>query len=504
MKRTHALRGQWLRRPMLVAVAVVALGLVMTAQPAEANAHLWLYPSTDNPAEGGYVIDTPSFTLMVENHADGSPQDNTAYGVYLAFAVNDVELFDSAALTLPDGTVVSIGADDLQGGTPTQPCSGSPMPPHGVYPAEFTTVALGDLAAEEIAEIAIDIVGDEGLEAHFDAIAIGYKANGQGVVRCYDVVNPFGHGVTVAFGGSGEGDCHQIEVSKEASATGVDLDDQAEFTITVTSTGTCDLTEATLVDTVPTVETDDGVVPAFTVLSTDPEADTQDEGGMTWSIGAMAPGESFVVTLNVVFDQPAADGSLVVNSACAGAAELDEPVCDEAAVAVGEVADDVRGPGFWCNQIRFALEGRDNAWFTVEDLEGWLTEIDGSSAVFSEMWDITSLDAARDVLCYPNQAESQADRLARHLLCLWLNVTSGRLDPEATLGDLTAGDVPAPDGMDPEMTIADVLSGAEQAVLDGADEATLAGWAELVDFVNNASTGVQQSFARSQRVRRGH
>ena len=82
-------------------------------------------------------------------------------------------------------------------------------------------------------------------------------------------------------------------------------------------------------------------------------------------------------------------------------------------MAVGDVPDEIGGPGFWCNQIRFTLEGRDNARFTLDELEAWLAEIDLLSAVFSEVWDVSTVELARDLLCYPSQATGPADRRPR-------------------------------------------------------------------------------------------
>ncbi len=274
--------------------------------------------------------------------------------------------------------------------------------------------------------------------------------------------------------------------------------------ITVASPDGCDLSEVEIIDSIPVVETEDGDLPAFTVVSTDPAATSQTEGEVLWSIGAVTGGEALTVTLTALFDEPAAEGSRVENEACVTAAELDEPFCSELTVAVGDVSGAARGPGFWCNHIRFALEGRHNAKLSVDEVEEWIGDIDESSAVFSEIWDLSTIEAARDLLCFPSEAENAADRLARHLLTLWLNVASERLDSELTLGVLPGGDEPAPDDMDPSMTIGEVLEEAEQAVLDGATDEVLRGWAELIDFINNTSSGLERNAeGRMSGVRRG-
>ena len=38
-------------------------------------------------------------------------------------------------------------------------------------------------------------------------------------------------------------------------------------------------------------------------------------------------------------------------------------------VVEADEVDEIGGPGFWCNQLRFAREGRPNAKFTTAELE---------------------------------------------------------------------------------------------------------------------------------------
>jgi uncharacterized repeat protein (TIGR01451 family) len=449
------------------------------------------------------VVTEPSFTLLLENRADLGPHDNTVYDAFLVASVNDPALLDEGSLILPDGTELPLDPASLQLGTPTLPCSGRTAPPHSVYPAHFTTVALGDIGAGEVLAIGVEITGEDGLEAHFDAIGISYRQTGQGL-KCSDVINPSGHDVSVVLGDVAGPPCQGVDIVKEASATGIDLGEELEYVITVTNTGTCELTEVVVTDEVPTVSTDDGEVPAFTVLTADPPATVQSELELVWELGTLAPGHAVTIVLEVVFDEPAADQTHVLNLACVNAAELDHRSCDRVSVAVGEVGDEIGGPGFWCNQIRFTLEGRDNALFTLDELDGWLIRITDESLVFVELFDVSSLELAQVLLCSPSQAEGPADRLARHLLTLWFNVASERVDNELVLGDLCAGSVPEPPDMDPAMTIAEVLTGAEQALLDGADDAILVAWAELVDYINNASVAGENGCGRIRRMRGRH
>jgi len=485
---------------MIALVAVAALVLTaLTPQVANADGKLWLIPNTGGPGAGGHVLDTGTFDLMVQNRAAGNG-DGTAHGVLLIFAVNDPALLTSATMTLPDGTTETIDAAALQAGIPTMPCSERTLPPHGIYPTPFTTMVLGDMAANEVMTVGVDISGDDGLMAHLDAVGLGYKETGQGT-RCTDVTTPPGHDVTVLFDDGGDGGdggdpdppCNELTVDKVASATGAGLGDEIDYTITVTNTGTCDLTDVTLVEDIPIVDDDDGnPVAAFSIVTSDPDPTDQTDTELTWDLGALAAGDEVIITLTVTFDEALTDGSTVVNTACASAAELDDPVCDDASVDVGAVGGSAGGPGFWCNQIRFALEGRWNAQFTVDDLDAWLVEINDGSEIFDELWDTSSLDLARDLLCRPNQLDSAADRLARHALTLWFNVVSERIDPDQTLGELTAGSVDPPDDMDPDMTIGDALAGAEADIVAGADDQTLGLDAQLLDFINNAEADVPE------------
>jgi len=119
--------------------------------------------------------------------------------------------------------------------------------------------------------------------------------------------------------------------------------------------------------------------------------------------------------------------------------------------------------------------------------------MDAESAVFWEFYpDIvvddpeSSLLAAANLLCRPQDAEGAADRLTRHLLTLWLNVVSERLDRDQALGDLCMGDEILPDGVNLEMTVWDLIVAVEADLEAGADDEDLNFWSEVVDAVNNS------------------
>jgi hypothetical protein len=208
-----------------------------------------------------------------------------------------------------------------------------------------------------------------------------------------------------------------------------------------------------------------------------------------WDLASPLPaGGQDGVFLEVIFDEPAADGRRVVNRACISAEELRKSRCAAAVVTVGNPYGDdgPASPGFWCHAVRFVLEGRRNAPVDAEDLEGWLFVIGEDSRVFDEIYDVSVLELARDLLCTPRSAEGAADRLARHLLTLWFNVVSGRLEEGQKLDELCDGDELMPEGVDPE-TVMELIIAVEDALLNPEiDDEVLTYLSEVVDAVNNS------------------
>jgi hypothetical protein len=464
---------------------MVFVVIVGAPEPVEATAKLWLYPDSEDPRAGGHVVTEPAFTLNVENRGSGNG-DNTATDSFLIVAVNDPALFVSGSIALPGGPV-DLDPTLWTSGTPTLDCTGTTVPPHSIFPTYFQEIAIGDIAEGEIISAGVVIDGTEGLEVHFDAKAVGYKQAGN-TLRCYDVFNPSGHDVTQVFDEPGGSPCHEISVEKIAGATGVGFGDPMDYIIVVENRGTCELTEVMLTEDLPTVTDVNGQpVPAFTVTMIDPPPTSQSTDSIVWSFPAIAPGAAVAATVSVVFDQPDAVGLTIVNTACVSTFELPDPACSSASVTVDATGDDeIGGPGFWCNQLRFAREGRPNAKFTVAELDAWLLEIFDLSAVFPELRPLATLMDAETLLCRPNQAETPADRLARHLLALWFNVVSERLPLDTVLGDLCPGDEDPPPDMNPAMTVAELIAAAETDMVAGSDDEILGFWLEVVDFVNNA------------------
>jgi uncharacterized repeat protein (TIGR01451 family) len=447
-----------------------------------------MYPDVPDGGGGQLVTHTP-FQLNIANDGHGNG-DNTAYSVQLVVAVSDLSLLDAVTLTDGGAIAVTLAEPDFSVGTPEFPCDGRPMPPHGIYPAPFTLVELGDLEPGTEVSLTVDFAGLEGLEIHFDAFGEGVKNNG----GCRDVSSPFGHDVTALVTDDGQGppppppEC-ELDIDKTSDVDAVEIGDEVVFTITATELSGCELTTVSITDFIPFVPDGDDDVPAFSIVGTDPSAAISDTE-VVWDLGTLTAGGSAVVTMTVLFDQPAADGHVVVNSACAISDQTEE-VCDAAEVTVGEVgeaAESIGGPGFWCRQFRATLDDLANAQFTREQLEGWRDLINDQSIVFPVLWDTTTLEGIRELLCRPNHLDTAAERLMRHLMTLWLNIVSERLDPALTLGELCDSSEPLPDGADPAWTVEYVLGEAEAALDTGADDDVLLFWKDVIDYINNSNT----------------
>jgi len=491
-------------------IIIVVTMAILVAAPgtSEAKTQLWLYPDSDDPRAGGHVVTGGEFTLIVENR--GTKDGDTAFDVSLVVAVNDPALLGGVTLIWPDGEETLIDATSLQPGTPTLPCDGKDVPRHGVYPTDFTTVSVRNVdSIDEIepggmVEVEVEVVGDDGLEVHFDAIAAGHKVKKEEVV-CFGVVNPSGHDVTLILGNGDTGDdeCPALTIDKSASTAGVEIDGEVEYLIEVENTGDCELTNLVVTEDIPTVidPAIGAMVPAFSVdpATVVPAPEPQTGEQITWILASLQPGETATFSFTAVFDQPAADGHEVVNIACVTADGIEEPLCARSKVSVGEKQTEdgeIGGPGFWCSQIRFAFEGRHNATYTVDELEAFLAAInDGTdsmdeSLVFFELYDTSTLEMAQTLLCEPQLAESAADRLARHLLTLWFNIASERLDPNLMLDELCPGDEELPEDAEGGMTVGEVVLGAEEELLaEEPDQALLDWWKDIADFINNAKVG---------------
>jgi hypothetical protein len=175
---------------------------------------------------GGQLVAHSPFTLNIANEGHGNG-DNWVYEAKLVVAVADTSLLDTIMISDGNGIDVTLTEGDFAVGTPEFPCDGRPMPPHGVYPAAFALVELGDIEAGQTVALMVDYAGEEGLSVHFDAFGRGVKNNGD----CRDIYNPFGHDVTAIVEGDGEPpppEC-EVEIDKTSDLDAVQIGDEHLF-----------------------------------------------------------------------------------------------------------------------------------------------------------------------------------------------------------------------------------------------------------------------------------
>lgn len=487
--------------------AVVAGMVMLAAQVGQSAPSLWVYPETGEPRQGGHVIEPGTFNLVVENRGGGGG-DQTVYGVQLVVSSPDPSVVTTLEI---DGNPVVPG--DAGIGIPALPCSGRGMPPHSVYPAPYSLLDLGDLPADSMFVLEVTVDGGEELETHFDAVGTSFRETGNGP-KCSDVVNPSGHDVTVRWDSPGEGEpshCPRLRVRKWSLPMSADVGDPVRFRIELTNRGDCELTSLRIVDSLPLVDDGSGVdVPALTFVTADPAPTEAGDEMVIWEpVDPLAPDTFWIADVETVVNE-AGDGLRLVNTVCVEAAELEEADCESAVVEIGDVDHDVgpASPGFWCHALKRAPEGGPSAHVSLEELQQWLASIQDESIVFSEVVDASDLDLAAAIVCRPSDANGPSDRLARHLLALWLNVASERLDPETEISELCPGPSQLPEDTDAEMTVAELIEAVEDAMVDSADDQTLVFWSEVVDFVNNAQvageTGCQESRVVRSRRRGSH
>jgi uncharacterized repeat protein (TIGR01451 family) len=470
------------------------VGILLTAPAFAAGPSLWLYPKEAGPREGGHIVPPGGFTLVIENRGK-EPIADAAHEVQLVIAVQNLDAVTTLSL---DDTPLLLDNGGWDEGTPLLPCSDKPMPRHGVFPDTYTTIELGDLKGGTSFEIAVVVEGEDNLNVHFDAMAFGMKTTGRSE-KCFAVSNPAGHDVTVAKRRGGQDSCGAVSITKTAEPSAIDFGQIVRFTIEILNTGACELTELVLKDHIPAVEEDGTEYPAFRpAVNATPPYLSVDGLVLEWPFDSPLPvDESVVVEFDAVFDELLADQQKLVNRACVSAAELRKKRCAAAVVTVGNPYGDdgPASPGFWCHATRWVLEGREKLPVDGEELFAWLYSVDDLSRVFSEFEEYqiyfeddpeTSFAAAVDLLCTPQDAAGPADRLARHLLVVWLNIVSERLDDEVTLGDLCMGDEILPDGADPAMAVWELIEEVETGLNEGADDGQLTFWSEVIDAINNS------------------
>jgi hypothetical protein len=481
-------------------VTAVVTGLLLGVPAASASPNLWVYPDTSDPRQGGHVLEPGTFNLIIENRGGGGG-DQTVYGVQLVVSAVDLSVVTTLEI---EGVPVTPG--DAGVGIPPLPCSGRGMPPHSVYPAPYSLVDLGDLEAGSVFVLEVTVDGGDGTDVHFDVIGTSFRDTGNGP-KCADVMNPPGHDVTVRSdpgGGEETGRCPHLKVRKWALPMSADVGDPVRFEIELDNKGDCELTSVRIVDALPLVDDDSGVkVPALTFVTADPAPTEATDETVAWKpVDPLASETIWTARIETLVNE-VADGQRVVNTVCVDAAELDEPECDTAVVEVGSVEEEPgpASPGFWCHSVTRAPVGGPSAHVSPEELEGWMAEIESDSRVFSELVDVSDLSLAASVLCRPSDADGPFGRLARHLLALWLNAASERIDPETTLDELCPGPEELPEDADAEMTITELIAVVEESMVNGDDDDTLVFWGEVVDYVNNAQVDGETGCRETRTVR---
>ena len=140
-----------------------------------------------------------------------------------------------------------------------------------------------------------------------------------------------GHDVTVANRPGVQDKCGRVSIKKTANPGAVDLSQEVLFEIEVLNNGTCDLTEVVLEDFIPTVEDDDGRYAAFQWSAGDGDPPNEvEEFLLEWRLDTLPAGESYMVEIRGLFNEPLADQQRVVNRACVSATETKKPRCTAA------------------------------------------------------------------------------------------------------------------------------------------------------------------------------
>lgn len=281
---------------------------------------------------------------------------------------------------------------------------------------------------------------------------------------------------------------YSMTVEKVANPTEVISGGQLDYSITVTNTGTCDLTGVIVSENIPTFSVAGVELPAFTI-----------DSPFYGYVGNLAVGQSVILYVKATLNPLLAGRSVVVNTACADSAET-ENVCDTATVTVlsppiqNDAGEDIGTPGFWCSQLGRAISCEynpqgycaPNQKFTFFEVNDWLNHMTlPFSRVYDELGRAYDIYDAESLICTASDRES-ATKLQRHLLTLWFNLVSHQVNAGMTLGELCAGPVTLPAGADLDWTVAHVMVSSESALLGGADDSTLLFWKDVVDYIDNA------------------
>jgi uncharacterized repeat protein (TIGR01451 family) len=445
------------------------------------------------------------FLLDVYNHGRGAG-NNTAYGVQLLVAVEDIGEFEGGTV---DG--VELSPASFTYGVPKFSCSGRSIPLHGVYATYYTVIDLGNLAADDLRQVEVALSGTEALRVHFDAFAEGKVVKKQGkttITTCTDLFTPFSHDLTNIGGGIEPPPVceYELVIDKSGPAT-VQAGGIITYSIAYNSgASSCDQNNVIVTDTLPTISLAGIVLPALYVKTLSAGCSSSDNLTITCTVGVLAVGEGGTITVEAYVSPLIAGGAAIVNTACVDSAEA-EAACDSVTTTVtqppinNDAGEDIGTPGFWCNQTMRAMDCAEtpdlqcapNQKFTYLQVEGWLSFIQMFSRVFDELGRGTTVGDINSLICDASATDTAAAKLQRHLATLWFNLVSSQVGAGMTLGSLCAGPAALPEGADLTWTVATVIVASETALLAGADEATLLFWKDIVDFIDNAQAPGQGS-----------
>jgi hypothetical protein len=101
------------------------------------------------------------------------------------------------------------------------------------------------------------------------------------------------------------------------------------------STGTCDLTDVTVEDALPTLMVDGAMVPGVTVTNAYPAPSYSDPYSLVWDLGDRESWDLGDMLFEVTVSGLAQPGATLVNTACVDAGELD-PFCQSMQLGIDD------------------------------------------------------------------------------------------------------------------------------------------------------------------------
>ncbi len=273
--------------------------------------------------------------------------------------------------------------------------------------------------------------------------------------------------------------------------------DRLTFTLNVEA-GNEDLTNVTVTDVLPTFELG-GVTFDYYVFDWESVVFVP-SAGQTWGyddatntltfhVGELAAGNKVTITYEVEVHLMAPIGSSATNTSTVTAstdtdgcaAEADKTVYIIPGPLDGAVTNDIGTPGFWCDRLDPDFGGGP---FDDALIEMWLADISVSSR-------LDTLDRAKALkwTCAKPDAGNNGQKLGRQLVTIWLNVASTNIWTDIALEQLCLGPVPFPAGTDLKWTVGEVITYAEQSILD-SDTGAFLFWKDVLDAINSADSPV--------------